>query len=145
MIDIPVVSLTPELGACLELRADALLSDGVPNACLELLNRYGTLVFPRISVSDETHVAFSNQLGRMQPTRMSADTLGIYPVTLDPTRAKFLDYIVSNEHWHMDGTTYATPPNTTVAKFVEKLDAGSECDQTWQWTARRLMMARSRG
>lgn len=46
----------------------------------------------------------------------TADKMGIYPVTLDPGLAKFLDYIHSNEHWHMDGTTCDIPPRATNLK-----------------------------
>jgi alpha-ketoglutarate-dependent taurine dioxygenase len=128
MIEIPVEAVTAKLGAYVKLGGDALLSEGVPEACLELLNRYGVLIFPGISVSDEVQVAFSNRLGRMQPTRMSSDTLGIYPVTVDPNRARFLDYIRSNEHWHMDGTTYAIPPKATNLKCEVPPSAGGDTE-----------------
>jgi alpha-ketoglutarate-dependent taurine dioxygenase len=128
MIEIPVEAVTPKLGAYVKLPGDTLLFPGVPDACLDLLNQYGVLIFPRICVSDEVQVAFSNQLGRMKPTRMSSDTLGIYPVTLDPNRAKFLDYIHSNEHWHMDGTTYAIPPKATNLKCEVPPSAGGDTE-----------------
>jgi len=58
----------------------------------------------------------------------NADALGIYPVTLDPSRAKFIDYIHSNEHWHMDGTTYAVPPKATSLKCEVAPSSGGDTE-----------------
>jgi alpha-ketoglutarate-dependent taurine dioxygenase len=122
MATVPVEPVTDKLGAYVHVTAARILDQGVPEKCLELLDEYGVLVFPRISVSDEVQVAFSNRLGRMRGSRLrpeadtAADALGIYPVTLDPARAKFLDYIHSNEHWHTDGTTFEHPPRATSLK-----------------------------
>lgn len=122
MTDISVEPASPNLGARVFLHADRILDDGVPEQCLKLLNEYGVLIFPGISISDEAQVAFSNRMGRMERSKIPADgkndsdNLGIYPVTLDPDKAKLLDYILSNEHWHMDGTTYEVPAKATNLK-----------------------------
>jgi len=122
MIDMVVEPISRDFGARVLVPAAHILDAGVPERCLELLDAWGVLVFPRIAVSDETQVAFSNRLGTMLGSKLrpkadtAADNLGIYPVTLDPNRARFLDYIHSNEHWHMDGTTYAIPPKATNLK-----------------------------
>ena len=122
MIDIPVEPISPGLGARVLIRAEHLLDEGVAQQCSNLLDERLVLVFPRIAVSDDVQIAFSNRLGKMQGSRLrakadtAADRMGIYPVTLDPGRAKFLDYIHSNEHWHMDGTTYDIPPRATNLK-----------------------------
>ena len=122
MIDFPVEPITPDLGSRVLIPAGHLLDEGIAEKCSNLLDERGVLVFPQIAVSDELQIAFSNRLGRMQSSRLrakadtTADRMGIYPVTLDPGRAKFLDYIHSNEHWHMDGTTYDIPPRATNLK-----------------------------
>lgn len=122
MIDFPVEPITPDLGSRVLIPAGHLLDEGIAEKCSNLLDERGVLVFPQIAVSDELQIAFSNRLGRMQSSRLrakadtTADKMGIYPVTLDPGRAKFLDYIHSNEHWHMDGTTYDIPPRATNLK-----------------------------
>lgn len=122
MIEFGVEKITDQFGARVLLAADQLLAGDVPQQCLDLLNRYGVLVFPEIGVSDELQVEFSNRLGSMQGSKFcdegagETDKLGIYPVSLDPSQAKFLDYILSNEHWHMDGTTYRVPPKATNLK-----------------------------
>lgn len=134
MSAIRVEPIRPDFGARVLIGAGRILDEGVPESCLGLLDRYGVLVFPRIGVSDETQVAFSNRLGRMQGSRLrstadtTADNLGIYPVTLDPGRAKFIDYIHSNEHWHMDGTTYEIPPRATNLKCEVPPGSGGDTE-----------------
>lgn len=119
---IEIEKISDHFGARVRLTAGDLLVDDVPQQCLDLLNQYGVLVFPEIGASDQLQVEFSNRLGSMQgskfcdETASQADQLGIYPVSLDPSEAKFLDYILSNEHWHMDGTTYRVPPKATSLK-----------------------------
>ena len=134
MNDIPVEPIAPNFGARVMIPAGHILDDGVPERCLSLLDEHGVLVFPQISVSDEVQIAFSNRLGKMQGSRLrakadtAADKMGIYPVTLDPGRAKFLDYIHSNEHWHMDGTTYEIPPKATNLKCEVPPNSGGDTE-----------------
>lgn len=134
MHDIPCEPISPNFGARVLVSADALLDPGVPEQCLDLLNRFGVLVFPGIAVSDDVQVEFSNRLGKTQGSKFStgsekpADKLGIYPVSLDPSRAKYIDYIHSNEHWHMDGTTYAVPPKATNLKCEVPPSSGGDTE-----------------
>lgn len=121
MAELQVEPLAKPFGAKVFVAKESLLAEGVAERCLELLNQFGVLVFPRIGISDELQVQFSDRLGSTQGSRLyedkdNADALGIYPVSLDPGQSKFLDYIQSNEHWHMDGTTYEVPPKATNLK-----------------------------
>ncbi len=122
MVDLQVEPITPEIGVYVKVDAEHLLDEGVPEKCRELLDQYGVVVFPQIGISDETQAELSNRMGKMEASKFSkggdsdSDKKGIYPVTLDPERAKFLDYIHSNVHWHMDGTTYDVPPKATCLK-----------------------------
>lgn len=131
MVEIRVEPISESLGARVYVAAEHLLDEGVPEKCLELLNTHGVLVFPQISISDQMQVDFSGRIGNMQPSKFSAKdegSLGIYRVTLDPERAKFIDYIVSNEHWHMDGTTYAIPPKATNLKCEVPASSGGDTE-----------------
>lgn len=122
MSNIEIKPLASGFGAHVLISAEHLLDQGVPEACLKALNEYGVIVFPEICASDEVQVEFSGRLGKMEASKFAAngksstDGLGIYRVSLDPSKAKFLDYILSNEHWHMDGTTYKVPPKATNLK-----------------------------
>lgn len=121
VIDISVKPIAG-FGARVFISPEHLLDDGVAEKCLNLLNEHNVLVFPEISISDETQSAFSNRMGKMhasKPRSLSeteANPFGIYPVSLDPKHVKYLDYIKSNEHWHMDGTSSETPPKATNLK-----------------------------
>jgi alpha-ketoglutarate-dependent taurine dioxygenase len=134
MIDVPVEPISLSFGVRVLVPAEHMLDPGIPEQCLSLLNQYLVLVFPRITISDEVQVAFSSRLGKVQGSKFRsttsnpAETLGIYPVTLDPSRAKYLDYIHSNEHWHMDGTTYAIPPKATNLKCEVPPSAGGDTE-----------------
>jgi alpha-ketoglutarate-dependent taurine dioxygenase len=134
MTEISIESITPQLGARVSVAAERILDEGVPERCLSLLGEHGVLVFPRIYLSDEAQIAFSKRLGKMQESQLrskahtTADKMGIYPVTLDPTRAKYLDYIHSNEHWHLDGTRYAVPPKATCLKCEVPASQGGDTE-----------------
>lgn len=124
MSELSVQPFDGPFGAWVHTDANKLLKDSVIQQCLAALDRYGVIVFPELGISDELQVKFSSQLGTLEGSKFSqkgkseADDLGIYPVTLDPSRAKFIDYILSNEHWHMDGTTYQVPPKATNLRCV---------------------------
>lgn len=134
MVDIQLEPLASGMGAYVKISAEKILDEGVPEQCLQALDKYGVLVFPKINLSDEDQVAFSKKLGTMEASKFSeegvneVDDLGIYPVTLDPSKAKHLDYIHSNEHWHMDGTTYAVPPKATNLKCVVPPSEGGDTE-----------------
>ena len=134
MSDVQVEKITPDMGVRVLISADHLLDDGVAAQCLAALNQYGVLVFPEINISDADQVEFSSRLGKTKSSKFvsdnnnEADKLGIYPVTLDPSKAKFLDYIHSNEHWHMDGTTYEVPPKATNLKCVVPPSSGGDTE-----------------
>jgi alpha-ketoglutarate-dependent taurine dioxygenase len=134
MTNIKVEPIGTNFGVRVIVDAAHLLDDGVAEACLKLLDEYGVLVFPEIGVSDEVQVAFSGKLGNIEASRFtkdgtsSTDKLGIYPVTLNPEKAKYLDYIHSNEHWHIDGTTYKVPPKATNLKCEQPPSSGGDTE-----------------
>lgn len=134
MTDFEIEPITPELGVYVKVPAERLLDDGVPEKCRELLDQYCVLVFPQIGISDAAQAELSNRMGRMKASRFSeggeseSDKLGIYPVTLDPERAKHLDYIHANVNWHMDGTTYEVPPKATCLKCETPPSEGGDTE-----------------
>lgn len=136
MTNLQIEPILAELGVRVFLtNPNDLLAEDMAEKSLQLLNQYGVLVFPQINASDETQVKFSRSLGSVQDSKFSATApdeaaknLGIYSVSLDPSRAKYLDYIVSNEHWHMDGTTYEIPPKATNLKCEVPPSSGGDTE-----------------
>ncbi len=133
MSNITIEPISPDFGARIYTSAEELVATGMAEKCLQWLNQYGVLVFPKVNASDEIQVDFSGSLGSVQDSKFSATApdeaakkLGIYSVSLDPSRAKYLDYIVSNEHWHMDGATYQIPPKATNLKCEVPPSSGGD-------------------
>ena len=132
MTDVKFEPITPRIGVRALISADHLLDEGVAEQCKDALEKHLVIVFPQVCASDELQVAFSNTLGEMRPSSLpsksnsAADKLGILPITLDPEKAKFTDYIVSNENWHIDGTTFRTPPKATNLKCENPPSSGGD-------------------
>ncbi|CAJ1503742.1 TauD/TfdA family dioxygenase [[Mycobacterium] kokjensenii] len=98
--------LTERIGT--EVLADkaALLSGAHAAALRELLEQRGVLVFPKIGLTDEEQVAFTETLGTLAPER---DGEAVYDVTLDTTVNKQADYLKGSFYWHLDGTMNEVP------------------------------------
>jgi alpha-ketoglutarate-dependent taurine dioxygenase len=112
-----VTNIKPHIGAIVEVNRRSLLDDAVVAQCLDLLERRGVLVFPRIGLSDAEQLAFTDRLG----TRLSFTGLvsgaeeGIYRITLDPRQNPQPEYVHATFFWHMDGLTAdVIPPRASL-------------------------------
>jgi alpha-ketoglutarate-dependent taurine dioxygenase len=92
-----------------------LLDKTFAEQCLELLDARGVLVFPKLGLSDEEQIAFTERLGPM--VNYSAKVPGgqpgkkdVYKVTLDPEINDRPEYVLGTYFWHMDGLTTDNPP-----------------------------------
>ncbi|NND66370.1 MAG: TauD/TfdA family dioxygenase [Halioglobus sp.] len=133
MTTIAVEHITPRLGARIEIPADRLLDDGVPEQILATLDDRGVLLFPGINVPDDTLVALSARMGEMKPARVTADgssqsEQGIYRIALDKREQNHLDYVRGNDYWHMDGASYPVPGKATLLKCEVPPASGGETD-----------------
>ena len=112
-----VTDIKPHIGARVDVERRALLDDDVIAQCLDLLERRGVLVFPRIGLSDEEQLAFTDRLGaRSDFTRLEGvSDDGIYRVSLDPRENAHTEYVQATFFWHMDGLTAdVIPPKATL-------------------------------
>ncbi len=133
MFALSTEKITDHLGAKVRIDADQLLTPGAPQAILQALNQFGVLVFPQIHVADEILVAFTNQLGDMEAATRTADgsnvsAKGIYRIALDKDDKTQRDYVVGNNFWHMDGTSYEVPGKATLLKCENPASSGGETD-----------------
>ena len=98
--------LAPRIGT--EVLADkaALLSGDHAETLRELLEQRGVLVFPRIGLSDDEQIAFTQTLGTFAPERSGEK---LYSVTLDTTVNAQADYLKGSLYWHIDGTMNDVP------------------------------------
>jgi alpha-ketoglutarate-dependent taurine dioxygenase len=107
--------IKPHIGATVQVDPARLFDDDVVSACLEALESRGVLVFPRIGLTDEQQLAFTDKLGtRVNFTKRApggdVDSKDVYTITLDPKINKEPEYILGTFFWHMDGVTSDIPP-----------------------------------
>jgi hypothetical protein len=107
------------LGEIVHVDRSDLLENGVPEKCLDLLEKRGVLVFPQLGLTDDEQIAFTERLG--PSVNYSAQVPGgqpgkkdVYRVTLDPEINDRPEYVLGTYFWHMDGlTSNIAPPKAT--------------------------------
>jgi alpha-ketoglutarate-dependent taurine dioxygenase len=114
------IPLTSRTGARVAVSRDEVLDPAFAPECLEALDRYGVLTFPRIGFDDDELVAFSENLGEILP--IGGKT--IYKITLDrrlnPIGAEYLKNTIG---WHIDGLFEDAPPPRASILTPRRLSA----------------------
>ena len=105
----------PHIGAIVHVAKEDLLNDDVITAFSEALEQRGVLVFPRINLTDQEQLAFTDKLGSSVNFTTTvaggdADLAGVYTITLDKERNPEPEYVLGTFFWHMDGLTVDMPP-----------------------------------
>ena len=119
-MNLRVEPVKPAVGALVYVDdRSALKDDTVAQQCLELIEKHGAIVFPRIGLTDEEQLAFTDKLGarvNFANTAPGADKSGVYTITLDPKVNNEPEYVLGTFFWHMDGITLADipPPKASV-------------------------------
>ncbi len=113
---IKVENVKPSIGAIVHVDRSALLSEEIAQHCLELLEARGVLVFPRLGLTDEEQLAFTDLLGTRVNFTQSApggdnDTKDVYTISLDPKINPLPEYVLGTFFWHMDGIIADIPPS----------------------------------
>ena len=101
-------ALSPRIGAQGVVDRARILDPAFASECLEALERYGVLVFPRIELSDDEQLAFSANLGEiipLGPPRADGTRDPMFKVTLDPAKNWAAEYLRGTIHWHIDGAS----------------------------------------
>ena len=109
--------LSPRIGAQATMRAEELLQPAFAPECLEALEQYGVLLFPRIGLTDEQQVAFSALLGDPMlqgAPRPDGSRDVMFKVTLDPKQNAAAEYLKGTIYWHIDGATDDIPARATL-------------------------------
>lgn len=125
--------INDEIGARIFVAADKILDDGIPEQILEALNQHGVLLFPKIHLNDESMVSLSNCLGRMEAAKVTddgsaANMLGLYRISADKKEKAHREYVLGNNFWHMDGTSYRIPGKATMLKCEAPPSKGGETE-----------------
>ena len=109
--------LSPRIGARATLSCRELLEPQFALECLEALERFGVLIFPGLSLSDEEQVVFSGRLGDIIPQggkRADGSRDPIFKVSLDPKHNEAAEYLKGTIYWHIDGATDDVPARATM-------------------------------
>lgn len=127
------VPLTSRIGARVSVPREEVLAPSFGKECMDALECFGVLVFPRVGFDDEEQVAFSRNLGEIIPARGSADPDGIpeyvFKVSLDPSQSRAAAYLRSTIGWHMDGLhDGGPPPRATLLSARHLPEVGSQTE-----------------
>jgi len=121
--------LSDSVGAeVLDVDRDRLLhDDGLPDEVLELLDQHGVLVFRDLHLDDDTQVAFSRRLGKVEKLGRG-DNAEIFRVTLDPAKNPAADYLKGTFDWHIDGMTDDIPIMATLLSAHDVATKGGDTE-----------------
>jgi alpha-ketoglutarate-dependent taurine dioxygenase len=133
-MNVRVEPIKPHIGAVVHVDRAALGDPEVAQRCLEALEKHTVLVFPRLGLTDEEQLAFTDKLGaRVNFTRSVAggdtSTQDVYTVTLDKKINTEPEYVKGTFFWHMDGVTMdIPPPKATVLSARSIAPKGGQTD-----------------
>src|SRR5258708_250590 len=114
-MDVRVEQIKPGVGALVYADRSVISDNAFAQRCLELIDKHGALLFPKIALSDEEQLAFTDKLGvRVNFTKTvaggDAGNKDVYTITLDPKLNPEPEYVLGTFFWHMDGLTVDIPP-----------------------------------
>ena len=125
-MSVTIELIKPLIGALVHVDKARLCDDETIAAVKRALEERGVLVFPRIGVSDEEQLAFTDRLGgRAQSLGKvpgaNASAKDVYKVTLDPKVNTEPDYVLGTFFWHIDGMTIDEPLSKATLLSARRL------------------------
>jgi len=125
---VTIEPIKPHIGGIVHVDRKNLLDDGVVAAVRAALEDRTVLIFPRIGLSDEEQLAFTDKFGkRVNFTRRvpggNAGTPDVYKITLDEEFNSEPDYVLGTYFWHIDGVTIDQPLPKATLLSARKLAA----------------------
>jgi alpha-ketoglutarate-dependent taurine dioxygenase len=107
--------VTPHIGEVVRLDRGALRDPDVARRCLALLAARGVLVFPRLGLTAEEQLAFTDALGGRVGRKAREGAGGpvdddVYRVTFEAEFNSRPEYVLGTWFWHMDDLTSEHPP-----------------------------------
>jgi len=125
-MSIEIKPIKTHIGATVRADPADLNKPEVIAAILEAVEERGVLVVPRINLTDEQQIAFTDSLGErvnfkngalgaQHNSAKNGSGQGIYKVTLDPVN-QHPEYVFGTFFWHMDGMPVhdIAPPKATL-------------------------------
>ena len=104
-------NVKPHIGATVHLdRREDLFTEEVAARCLEMIEQRTVIVIPRVNLTNEEQIAFTDLLGSRVTLGRTINQDEIYQVTLDKKVNRQPEYVLGTFFWHMDGITVDMPP-----------------------------------
>lgn len=142
--DIKVEPIKPKIGAVVTVDKRRLLDPAFAPRVIELLDRHVALVFPKVGLTDEEQLAFTDNLGdRVNFTNRAPggdlSARDVYTITLDKDINDEPEYVIGSMFWHGDGITMdIAPPKYTILSCKRPPDKGGQtefCNTIAAWEA----------
>jgi alpha-ketoglutarate-dependent taurine dioxygenase len=130
-----VEQIKPAVGAVIHAERSQVLSKEVARQTLDLIEKHGVVVFPRVGLTDAEQQAFTENLGASVNFTTSAPggdkaNSGGYNITLDPKINNEPEYVQGTFFWHLDGMPMANiaPPKASVLSCRKKSAIGGQTE-----------------
>lgn len=133
-MDVVVEPIKPAVGAVVHADRSEFRSSEFARRCLELVDKHAALLFPRVDLSDDEQLAFTDLLGaRVNFTTgvpgANQYTRDVYTITLDPKANIDPEYVLGSMFWHMDGIVMdIPPPKVTLLSCKSPPDKGGQTE-----------------
>ncbi len=143
-LDVKVEAIKPAIGAVVHADKHTLLDPAFAARCVELLDKHMALVFPKVGLTDEEQLAFTDNMGdRVNFTRTAPGgdvaAQDVYTITLDKNVNTEPEYVLGSMFWHGDGITMdIPPPKYTILSCKNPPDKNGETEfcntvAAWEW------------
>ena len=118
-MNLKVETIKPAIGAVVHLDRSQIGDEAIARQCMELVEKHGVIVFPKLGLSDAEQIAFTEKLGARVNFTTSApggDKGGLYTISLDPKLNSEPEYVLGTFFYHMDGLAMEgiPPPKASV-------------------------------
>ena len=134
-MSITVEPIKPAIGAIIHTDRATLLSKEIAQQTLQLIEKHGVVVFPRVGLTNEEQKAFTDNLGASVNFTKSApggdQSAGSgYNITLDPKINNEPEYVQGTWFWHLDGMPMDSipPPKASVLSCRKKSATGGHTE-----------------
>ena len=125
-MEFSITAIKPAIGGIVNADRKDLLAGVHSDAILKALEQRGVLVFPRLNLSDQEQLLFTDSLGaRVNFTQRvpggDRALRDVYTVTLDREVNDEPEYVLGTFFWHMDGITSPIPPPKATILTARRL------------------------
>jgi alpha-ketoglutarate-dependent taurine dioxygenase len=104
-------TIKPKIGARVLNTKAELLSGELSLEIRSLLEERAVLVFPKLNLTDEEQIAFTQSLGQFTKEMRGED---VFEITLDKKRNAQAEYLKGSLFWHIDGTMHQYPIHVSL-------------------------------